>query len=112
MQNKSALKVVQFLPLLGILLIFVVQHYHAYQSLQLNDDLARKQIENLKSDMREDNIPSDIQGHISTVAENAAFQTRLSVSSLNTMQTFFQANILLMVYLFYTIQTKRKKLNE
>ena len=112
MQNKSALKIVQFLPLLGILLIFVVQHYHAYQSLQMNDDLARKQIENLKADMREDNIPSDVRGHISTVAENATFQTHLLVSSLTTMQTFFQANILLMVYLFYTIQTSKTKKTE
>ncbi|MDQ3800626.1 MAG: hypothetical protein M3384_14350 [Acidobacteriota bacterium] len=79
----------------------------------MNDDLASKQIENLKADMRRDNIPSDIQGHISRVAENAAFQTRLLVSSLGTMQIFFQINILLMVYLFYTILTgKTKKAEE
>lgn len=85
MQSKLPFKIVQILPILGILLIFIIQHYHAYQNLQMNDNLASKQIENLKTDMREDNIPSNIAGHISTVARNATFQTRLPVNSLTTM---------------------------
>ena len=112
MQNKLSFNTMQILPILGILLIFVIQHYHAYQNSQINNDLASKQIENLKADMREDNIPPDIAGHISTVAQNATFQTHLLVDSLTTMQVFFQANILLMVYSFYTVQKKKRKTEE
>ncbi|HEX8289555.1 MAG TPA: hypothetical protein VF556_16345 [Pyrinomonadaceae bacterium] len=111
-RNNSTSKIVQIIPILGILVILAVQYFHANQQLQANDELVKRQLENLKTDMRKDNVPPNIEGHISTVAENAAFQTHLLVSSLTTMQVFFQANILLMVYLFYTIQNKKTKKTE
>jgi preprotein translocase subunit YajC len=111
-QNNSTSKIVQIIPILGILLILAVQYFHANQQLQANDELVRKQLENLKTGMREDNVPPNIERHISTVAQNAAFQTRLLFSSLTTMEVFFQFNILLMVYLFYTTQKSKTKKTE
>ena len=109
MQNKSPLKIIQILPILGILVIFCLQHYHAYQNLQSDDKLAKELIENLRTSMQADNTPSNIKAHILTVAQNASFQTRQAVSSLTLMTIFFQANILLMVYFVYSAQNSKTK---
>lgn len=99
MKKKTALIQVLLL-ILGLFAINIVQHYHLQTSLQMNADLASKQIENLKADMQEDEISPEVRNHISRVAENATFQSNLLIGSVSRTQLFSQAMSFLLICTF------------
>lgn len=101
MKKKQRAVVIQvILMILGIFAINFVQFYHLQTSLQMNTDLAGKQLENLKSDMQEDGVSPEVRNHISKVAENATFQSNLLIGSLTRTQLFAQAMSLLLICTF------------
>ena len=111
MQNNWTLWIFRCFPFLILLVFTVLQYSYIERTLQSNRDLTDKQYEILKERMREDNLPFEVQDHISYVATNASFNTQLLVSSLSTMQVAFQSFLFILFYSFYLtmLEVKPKK---
>lgn len=98
----------KFYPLIAVILLSIVQFFHAQKSLQSYRDYADQNLETLDQRMRRDNVPSNIKEHIIYVQNQSAFNTRLLVNSLSFMQIFVQINILFIFYAFYLAKNRKK----
>lgn len=112
MRNNWTLWAFRLFPFLILLMFMTLQYSYIERTLQSNRDLSSKQYETLKERMREDNIPSEVQDHISYVATNASFNTQLLASSLSNMQVTFQSFLFILFYSFYLMMLDIKPKKE
>ena len=111
MQNKWKLWGLRVFPFLILLVFMCLQYLFIQQTLYFSNKLNNQQYETLKERMREDNVPFEIQDHISYVFTNSSFSINSLFSSMFTMQVLFQTLLFTLFYSFYLmmIESKFKK---
>ena len=112
MKNNWFSKKSKFYPLIVLVILTVVQFLYAQWSVQSYRNFAERSEETLNERMREDNVPSEIKQHILYVQSQSTFNAGLLVNSLTSMQIFFQFNILLVFYYFFSGKYRKSDSNE
>ena len=113
MKNSLFLNVLKYgYPFFILLVMFLLQNYHADRVLQIQRNLSNQQFENLKKGMFKDNVPPNIQEHITSVAFNASTNTESLVTSLNSMQTFSQIMLFIVFFSYFGMMLERKAKKE
>src|SRR5690349_21803973 len=101
MMNNSRWRSSKFVPLAGLIIVFVVQFIHAQWTLQSYREYARQDNETLRERMREDEVPENIKEHIAFVQTQSTLNASLLINSLSLMQIVVQSTVLIMFFSIY-----------